>query len=124
MKNTLIFTVAILAILLAGCTTQLSTKNQNNNQTEPTWIKTLIDAKKVAPLENPPSTIKKCTYKNKPVYYISSPCCDQYNYLYDENNQIICAPDGGFTGRGDGKCTDFSLDKNNCELIWQDSRTR
>ncbi|MEK7652954.1 MAG: hypothetical protein AAB358_00500 [Patescibacteria group bacterium] len=120
MKKLLIFAVASLAIFLAGCTTQLLTKNQS----EPTWIKTLIDTKKNSPLENPPSTIRKCTYQNKIVYYVSSPCCDQYNYLYDDNNKVICAPDGGFTGNGNGKCSDFSLDKNNCELIWQDSRSK
>lgn len=144
MKKTLIFTAACLTIFLAGCTTQLPAQNQNNNQPTtnqninlptvetnqnvnqpvPAWVKTLIDVKKSSPLEDPPSTIKKCTYQNKNVYYVSSPCCDQYNYLYDENNQTICAPDGGLTGRGDGKCTDFSLDKNNCELIWQDSRSK
>jgi len=150
MKKTLIFTVAGLTIFLAGCTTQLPAQNQNNNQpainqnidlptaetnqninqpmanvnqATPTWIKALIDEIESKSWGNSPSTIKKCNYQDKIVYYITSPCCDNYNYLYNENNQVICAPDGGITGRGDGKCIDFSSDKKTCELIWQDSRS-
>lgn len=61
--------------------------------------------------------VSKCVYKNKVVYYVLSPCCDQYNYLYSENGKRICAPDGGLAGGGDGKCPDFSDSQNNCQLI-------
>jgi hypothetical protein len=37
-------------------------------------------------------------------YYTTSPCCDLLNPLYDAQGKFVCAPDGGFTGRGDGRC--------------------
>lgn len=37
-------------------------------------------------------------------YFLWSPCCDIPNYLYDEHGNYVCAPNGGFTGQGDGKC--------------------
>ena len=42
---------------------------------------------------------------NDKVYYsFTAPCCDQLNPLYDEQANYVCAPSGGFTGRGDEKC--------------------
>src|SRR5688500_15649158 len=37
-------------------------------------------------------------------YYAVSGCCDQLNPLFDAEGKYVCAPDGGFTGRGDGQC--------------------
>jgi hypothetical protein len=34
----------------------------------------------------------------------------------------MCAPDGGFTGKGDGKCTYFFDARTNEKLIWEDER--
>ncbi|MEO6347818.1 MAG: hypothetical protein ABIO60_07895, partial [Aquaticitalea sp.] len=54
-------------------------------------------------------------------YYLTSDCCDQYNYLFNEKCETICAPDGGLTGKGDRQCPDFgeSLKKT---LVWKDER--
>lgn len=38
------------------------------------------------------------------LYLIMSPCCDQFNYLYTAEGVRVCAPSGGLTGRGDGRC--------------------
>ena len=46
----------------------------------------------------------KVIYAGKPFYLIASPCCDKFDYLYDTKGVILCAPYGGFTGRGDGSC--------------------
>lgn len=40
----------------------------------------------------------------RPVYLFTAPCCDIGNPLYDAEGRFICAPSGGFTGQGDGKC--------------------
>lgn len=40
----------------------------------------------------------------RPVYLSMSPCCDQFNKLYDADGRFICAPSGGLTGQGDGRC--------------------
>jgi hypothetical protein len=72
--------------------------------------------------KNPPVTITQYDYKGKKVYYISSYCCDFPSQLYDEEGNLICEPDGGITGRGDGKCTDFFTERKNELLIWKDTR--
>ena len=43
----------------------------------------------------------------RPVYLFTAGCCDQFNRLYDADGRFICAPSGGFTGAGDGKCPDW-----------------
>lgn len=73
------------------------------------------------PVRNPPAKVWKTNYNNQIVYYIPSYCCDIESELYDENCTLICKPDGGFTGHGDGQCIDFSL--QNEELIWEDDRS-
>ena len=65
--------------------------------------------------------IYKCSYQGDDAYYVTSPCCDMYNILFDKNGDKICAPDGGFSGQGDGGCTDFSFSAFDCEIIWEDS---
>ena len=49
-------------------------------------------------------TVVRYIIDGKPYYYVRSPCCDFHNHLYDLNGDYLCAPDGGFTGKGDGKC--------------------
>jgi hypothetical protein len=53
------------------------------------------------------------------VYYITPACCDLYGTVLDEQCEAICAPDGGFTGRGDGKCPDFFDKAKDAHQIWQ-----
>lgn len=48
--------------------------------------------------------IQKYSYRGRPAYLFTSPCCDRFNYLYDVEGRVLCAPSGGFTGRGDGRC--------------------
>lgn len=51
------------------------------------------------------------------VYLISPGCCDMFSELYDDKCNFICAPSGGFTGKGDGKCKDLDLQKE--LVIWK-----
>lgn len=72
-------------------------------------------------VNNPPAQVWKWEVDGKTYYYITSDCCDQYNYLYDDNCTQVCAPDGGFSGTGDGNCPDFNgtIEKT---LVWKDNR--
>lgn len=38
------------------------------------------------------------------VYLITPLCCDRLHPLYDAEARYICAPTGGFSGQGDGRC--------------------
>jgi hypothetical protein len=59
---------------------------------------------------------------SKTYYYVVFACCDQFNYLYDTKGNIICAPDGGFSGKGDGKCPVFNEKIEKTEL-WHREKT-
>ena len=61
-------------------------------------------------------------YEGKQVFLFSSPCCDQYNNLYDKDCNLICAPSGGYTGKGDNKCPEFSSKAKHIRLLWKDDR--
>lgn len=74
------------------------------------------------PKQNPAAEIWEYTYQGRRVYTISADCCDQYNTAYDECLNPICAPSGGFTGKGDGRCPDFSSAATNGKLVWRDPR--
>ena len=54
-------------------------------------------------------------------YYFAYGCCDNFNYLYDKECNRICAPDGGLTGKGDGKCPVFKSEVKK-KLIWQNDK--
>lgn len=90
----------------------------------PGWVNQLIAEFQSEPVGNPPQSIWSYEYNGQTVYYIPPQCCDQFSILYDSTGYIICAPDGGFTGRGDGQCPDFFQERKNECLIWQDSRQR
>ena len=72
--------------------------------------------------QNPPRKIIRYQYKNKTVYYVPPICCDQYSDLYDANCNLMGHPDGGITGKGDGKFTDFSKLATNENVVWNDKR--
>src|SRR6476469_5734828 len=88
----------------------------------PSCIMQKIDQIKKEPKWNPPATVKEFNYKGKKVYYFSAQCCDQYDAVYDENCNFICAPGGGFTGKGDGECADFNREAKEIRVVWKDER--
>jgi len=87
----------------------------------PSCIEKEIRAIKRKEVRNPPAKVSKWEVDGQTYYYITSDCCDQYNYLYDKDCNVVCAPDGGFTGKGDGKCPDF-IEEGIWTLVWEDER--
>ena len=102
-------------------TTFTSCNKSDSELKFPDCIEEQITSLKNQPVQNPPAEVWEWKTANKTHYYITSDCCDQFNYLYDRDCNIICAPDGGFTGAGDGNCPDLttSIQKT---LIWEDLR--
>ena len=88
----------------------------------PTCVKRKISRLKNEPKRNPPAKVWQYQYKGQTVYYIPPTCCDQMSQLYDENCNLICHPDGGLTGRGDGKCAEFFSACTNEKLVREDKR--
>ncbi|WP_254448411.1 DUF6970 domain-containing protein [Spirosoma rhododendri] len=71
---------------------------------------------------SPPAKIYQYRYQGRTVYFIPQRCCDIPSQLLDENCNQICSPDGGFTGAGDGRCSDFFKTRTDEKLIWEDTR--
>lgn len=88
------------------------------------WVTALIAKFETAPVANPPHRIVRFRYRDQAVYYVPPSCCDQPSVLYDAKGEVMCAPDGGMTGRGDGRCADFYQQRSDESLVWSDSRTR
>jgi hypothetical protein len=107
----------LFPILLIGCI------QSNIPEGSPKWIQNLVTTYRREVVGNPPQSIWQYEYNDQTVYYVPAQCCDQFSTLYDSSGEVICAPDGGFTGRGDGKCPDFFQLQKNEMLIWEDSRT-
>jgi len=88
----------------------------------PTCIQKKIDSFKVMAQHEQPQRVVEYEYKGKTVYYVSSHCCDFFNELYDSNCNLMGYPDGGFTGRGDGKFPDFAKEVKKEKVIWEHSK--
>jgi hypothetical protein len=114
MKNIIILLSLLLPLFLTSCTHSIY----------PEWVNNLVATYEKEPVGNPPQSIWQYEYKGQTVYYVPPQCCDQFSTLYDANGIVICAPDGGLTGHGDGKCSDFFQERRNEKLIWKDPRTR
>jgi hypothetical protein len=85
-------------------------------------IQQKIDSIKQQPVWNPPAEINEYAYGDRQVYLISAPCCDFFSVVVDSNCNYICAPVGGFTGKGDRKCVDFLEKAEFVRLIWKEER--
>lgn len=107
-----ILTLAVCAILWA-CSGSKASKSG-----EPKWVTELIDSLESAEYNNGAS-VSKYLFQGNTVYYVQAPCCDQMNPLYDADGTLICHPDGGFTGKGDGKCPGFRNSAEMLEVLWK-----
>ena len=95
---------------------------ESDTTARPAWLKARIKAVLGERKRNPITRMLRYTYGGQTVYYISAPCCDQYSEVLDTKGKLVCQPDGGITGKGDGKCPDFDKNKTNEKLVWQDPR--
>ncbi len=88
----------------------------------PDWLTMRIAEIEREPVANPPALIARYDYKGQPVYYLPPRCCDIPSDVYDTTGAVICHADGGYTGKGDGRCADFLAERRNEKVIWRDPR--
>ncbi|OGO26856.1 MAG: hypothetical protein A2136_04210 [Chloroflexi bacterium RBG_16_54_11] len=110
-----IYALIILVILLAAC----SSATQSGN---PAWVDELIQQLESDPVGNPPLSIWRYDYNGQQVYFVPAHCCDIPSTVYDADGNVLCSPDSGLTGQGDGRCSDFFSTRSNEHLIWRDTR--
>jgi len=109
----------LLALALsAGCATTRLT----NSESLPPWLTSLIHELESQRVANPPAFIARYDYRGAVVYYLPPRCCDIWSNLYDVDGAIICHPDGGLSGSGDGRCADFLAQRTNERVVWRDPR--
>lgn len=114
--KTLLSLALLLSILPMWCGDPLAPEGN------PLWVEKMIAEFKAAPVGNPPQSIWRYDYHGSTVYYVPPQCCDQFSQLYNADGVLLGAPDGGFTGSGDGRVTDFFTARSNEHLVWQDTR--
>jgi len=136
-KNRFSLVLLISLLLLSGCTasTQNTTPTTSDTsqttpevtdkqivsipESHPKFILDMItEFSKKSPQQQPES-ITRYIYKGQPVYYINPPCCDFFSKLYDVEGNLLGAPDGGITGRGDGTLKDFHKLRTDAYGIWK-----
>jgi hypothetical protein len=122
MNLLLSFYSSLLALL--ACNSKMATIASPLETSEPSCIQRRIDSIKQQPVWNPPAEVHEYEYNGKKVYLFSANCCDQFNTLMDANCNYVCAPSGGFTGKGDRKCNDFYDTAKHLRLVWKDERVR
>lgn len=112
------FLIGLITFSIAACTCQKKT-----SETIPSWLENKIEALASEPVQNPPASVYEYIHRGQVVYYFPAPCCDQFSMLFDKKGVLLCHPDGGITGKGDGECPDFIHTRSNEKLIWKDERT-
>jgi hypothetical protein len=85
-------------------------------------LRRLISRLQAEPAQTPARSILRFDWQGRTLYYVPAPCCDQYNEIYDAQGQRLCAPDGGFTGRGDQRCPEIVVDRERLQPVWTDPR--
>jgi hypothetical protein len=90
----------------------------------PAWLTQLILQLEATPVANPPARIVQYRYQGATVYYLPPRCCDIPSNLYSLAGDMICHPDGGFSGAGDARCPDFFAQAQFVREMWRDSRPR
>lgn len=88
----------------------------------PAWVAGLIRQMEAEPVADPPALVARYEYRGGRVYYVPPRCCDVYGTLYDASGTVLCHPDGGFAGNGDGRCPDFFEERRSEKIIWRDRR--
>ncbi len=113
---------AILAIFSGCILIPACTKTINFPAGTPPCIRDKIVEISQEEVWNPPAKIYSYYYLGQTVYYFPSRCCDIPGTLFDKDCNIICSPDGGLTGKGDGQCSDFLNQRSEEKVIWEDPR--
>jgi hypothetical protein len=111
-----------VALSVALCGACLFSTGPQLPRDTPNWLRQLIKELASQPVTNPPASITAFTYRDQTVYFLPAHCCDYPSLLYDPEGAMLCSPDGGITGQGDGRCPDFLTARRDPRLIWTDPR--
>lgn len=117
--------LVLVSVFCAACLLALACDDSSPTEPaeSPSWLQALIARIESEPVTNPPSAIFSYRYRGETVYFRPSRCCDVRSVLYDRNGGVLCEPDGGLDGGGDGRCPDFFAARSAERLVWRDPRS-
>jgi uncharacterized protein DUF6970 len=107
--------LSVSLVAVVGC-------YQTAREDWPPFVDQLVAQFEENPKKNPPGSIWRYNYNGRVVFYVPPSCCDVPGELYDGYGNLICAPDGGITGDGNGKCPDFFKVRTEEKRVWTDRR--
>ena len=114
MSKTLFILIVSSFLFLPSC------DKSNLSVKAPLCIEDMIKTIQAEDVQNPPAQVWRWQVDGQTYFYITSNCCDQFNYLFDSQCIMVCAPDGGITGAGDGNCPDLNSQIEKI-LVWEDN---
>src|SRR5262245_52678413 len=103
----------VCALFAGAC----AARNPVASDMRPDWLMSLIRQLEGQPVANPPAFIARYDFRREIVYYLPARCCDIPSTLYRADGTVLCHPDGGFSGRGDGQCPTFFSERANEQII-------
>jgi hypothetical protein len=112
----------LLLFLQVHCDKSMPTEPAGTSA-NPAWLDAVIAQIQSEPVTTPPSAIYSYRFHGETVYYRIGRCCDQRSILYDANGTVLCEPENGIDGGGDGRCPDFLATRTAERLVFQDPRT-
>lgn len=111
--------IFLIALLMAtGC----APENPVAPGQLPSWLISLIRQLEAQPVASPPAFIARYDYRGEVVYFLPARCCDVWSTVYSTDGAILCHPDGGLGGAGDGRCPAFFAERKNEQIVWRDPR--
>ncbi|WP_223648426.1 DUF6970 domain-containing protein [Hymenobacter psoromatis] len=111
--------LVVLPLLAARCQKEVAPTPECST----TSLQVKIVELQAKPKGNPAYTIWQYKWQGQKVYLASDQtCCDQFVTLYDGCFNVLCAPSGGLSGKGDGRCPEFYQQATDEQLVWRDPR--
>lgn len=135
MKPTLksLYSLLLFFLLFINCKSNANQSNADRPIAEKdtahsTQIQTMIpqcvlekiEKIKNGAVRNPPTVAKELVLNGKRYYLIPSGCCDQFDYIIDENCKTFCSQGYGKSGKFNNGCA--SLKGATKKVIWRDKR--
>ena len=114
------WSIALVLLILAGCSGNPAAPE--TPAAPPAWVTALIRQFETEPVSSRPAFVARYDYKGQDVYFVPQRCCDIMSVVYRSDAAIMCHPDGGIAGKGDGRCADFFAERRNERIVWQDSK--
>jgi len=127
-RNLWFFKVIVLMMILFSavqCVKEKAPSKSVLTSSVPSCIREKIDLYLQQPKSDPPAEVWRYSFHGSLVYYFPNRAqivVDGCSELYDGQCNLLCMPDGCFTGNGDGRCPDFFSQRTNEVLLWRDNR--